>query len=215
MKKLTILTSLFFALFLLISAVKITLNFRQLYYFDIDYLNITDYTDLEKDEIIANYNVLIDYLIKTNKDTLQFPSLPMSEEGRIHFEDVKKIFIKLDYLMYASLFISIIGIYFLIKKHDYLFLKYTSYFLLGIPILLFIPFMIDFNAVFTLFHNIAFTNDYWLLDPSKDPIINLLPERFFMHCALMILVIITLESFLLTFLYQKFVRRYIKKHNLS
>ena len=37
----------------------------------------------------------------------------------------------------------------------------------------------DFDAAFTKFHHIFFSNDLWLLDPAEDNLINLLPEGFF------------------------------------
>ena len=40
-------------------------------------------------------------------------------------------------------------------------------------------FLSDFNKYFTLFHEIFFTNDLWLLDPRTDLLIRMLPEGFF------------------------------------
>lgn len=211
-KLITIITSIFIAFVLLISAVKFTLNFRPLFYFDIDYLKIEQTAEMEKSDIIKNYDVLIDYLKTSHHEKLKFPSLAMSEPGRIHFEEVKNIFVKLDYFMYFSLFISIIGIYYLYKKKDYLFFRYSAFFLLGIPILLFIPFLIDFNRVFVIFHEIAFDNNYWLFDPELDPVILMLPETFFMHTAILILVIITIESIILNILYRYHVKKFVSKH---
>ena len=37
----------------------------------------------------------------------------------------------------------------------------------------------DFNAVFTLFHEIFFDNDLWIFDPATDYMIRMLPEGFF------------------------------------
>lgn len=207
----TISTSIFIALFFLILAVKITVNFRPLYYFDINYLKITENTDLDKNEIKENYDVLIDYLKPSYKGKLVFPDLIQSEEGEIHFEDVKNIFIFLHYLFYLSLFISLIGILYLYKNKSYDFYKYSSYFLFGIPLILILPLLIDFDTMFTLFHKIAFRNDYWLMNPDTDPIITLLPQHFFMHCALLILFIIIIESILLSVLYRIHIKRYIKK----
>ena len=43
---------------------------------------------------------------------------------------------------------------------------------------------------FVTFHHIAFDNDYWIFDYTTDPVINILPDTFFMHCAIMILAIV-------------------------
>jgi integral membrane protein (TIGR01906 family) len=39
--------------------------------------------------------------------------------------------------------------------------------------------MITFSSSFTLFHQLSFSNDFWLLDPTKDLLITLFPESFF------------------------------------
>ncbi|MEG0793032.1 MAG: TIGR01906 family membrane protein [Lachnospiraceae bacterium] len=44
----------------------------------------------------------------------------------------------------------------------------------------------DFTKYFTKFHEIFFSNDLWLLDPSTDLLINLLPEGFFVDIAMRI-----------------------------
>lgn len=209
-KIIAIITSIIFAIFLISTTVKITLNFRPLYYFDIEYLKITEEVDMDKEEIKRNYDVLIDYLQPSYKGELEFPSLPMSEEGRIHFVDVKNIFIFFEYVMWITLFISFGGLIYLIIKNDYIVFKYTAIMLFAFPLILIIPFLINFNYIFTLFHKIAFTNDYWLFDPSTDPIILLLPERYFMHCALLMVVLVTIYSIILMLLYRYLIFRYVK-----
>ena len=44
----------------------------------------------------------------------------------------------------------------------------------------------DFTAAFLRFHEIFFTNDLWLLDPSVDLLVNIVPEAFLpiRRCAL-------------------------------
>lgn len=209
----TIITSLFLTIFIIIFAVKLTLNFKQIYYFDVDYLNIPKITQLEKKDIIANYDALIDYFQTTNRSELKFPTFPMSVEGKIHFEDVKNIFVNLDYLMIFSLIIAVIGIYFLHKNKHYIYLRYTSILLFLLPLILIFFIGIDFNRVFTIFHKLFFRNDYWMFDSETDPIINILPETFFMHAALLILIIITICALLLNFLYRHFLFKYIKTIN--
>jgi integral membrane protein (TIGR01906 family) len=45
---------------------------------------------------------------------------------------------------------------------------------------------IDFDSLFILFHKVAFTNDLWLLDPSTDLLIRLMPIEFFISYAAII-----------------------------
>ena len=64
--------------------------------------------------------------------------------------------------------------------------------LIILPIVLFIIFIIDFDSAFTAFHKIFFNNDYWIFNPRLDQIINILPQEFFYHCAVLILSLILL-----------------------
>lgn len=44
----------------------------------------------------------------------------------------------------------------------------------------------NFSKYFIVFHHIFFTNDLWILNPSTDMLINIVPEPFFMDTALRI-----------------------------
>lgn len=39
-----------------------------------------------------------------------------------------------------------------------------------------------FESIFITFHQIFFRDATWLFDPATDPVINILPERYFMLC---------------------------------
>lgn len=60
-------------LFIISAAVVFTLNFRPLYYFDVDHLNITAMSGLPREEILQNYNVLIDYQVHFRHTSSEFP----------------------------------------------------------------------------------------------------------------------------------------------
>jgi integral membrane protein (TIGR01906 family) len=47
---------------------------------------------------------------------------------------------------------------------------------------------IDFNGIFIRFHLVSFTNDLWLLDPTRDRLIQLFPLGFFFDSAMRIAV---------------------------
>ncbi len=47
----------------------------------------------------------------------------------------------------------------------------------------------DFSKYFIVFHHIFFDNDLWILDPSVDMLINIVPEPFFMDTAFFILIL--------------------------
>lgn len=73
-------------------SVTLTLNFRPLYYADIQHLHIAELSGRNEEDIRQNYDALIDYNSLFNHEPLKFPTCTMSESGRSHFEEVKKIF---------------------------------------------------------------------------------------------------------------------------
>ena len=71
-------TALALTLCTISAAVIITLNFRPLYYMDMDYYNLSENTGYPEKEIRENYDALIDYNSVFFRDALDFPTLPMS-----------------------------------------------------------------------------------------------------------------------------------------
>ena len=49
--------------------------------------------------------------------------------------------------------------------------------------------LVDFNAVFVMFHHLFFDNDLWIFDPAEDYMIRMLPEGLFADMAARIGVI--------------------------
>lgn len=188
----------FFCLFLTIISlcIAITINFRPLYIFDIDYLAILDYTTIGKKELIANFDQLMQYLNNPFISTLKLSDFPVSESGAFHFYEVKRLFL----LNYGVLLVTIVPSGFFLrylKKNGWLW-RLMNPFRIGMILPLFLLFLmfIGFDQFFVQFHSIFFNNDAWLFNPATDPIINVLPEAFFMHCF--ILFFILLEGILLT-----------------
>ena len=204
--------SLALVLFIISAAVVITLNFRQLYYFDIDFLDIPAYSGYSRDIIVENYDVLIDYNSIFGPKTLDFPSLAMSESGRIHFEEVKAVFNFFEITAIVSGVLSVLGIIYKRIKKESGYLLLAGILTVGIPAVLAAFIAMNWDKVFVLFHKIVFNNDYWIFDPSTDPVIMILPDTFFMHCALMILALVVLGSVICLLLYGISRRRKGKRH---
>jgi len=53
---------------------------------------------------------------------------------------------------------------------------------------------LDFDALWTRFHQIAFRNDLWLLDPSRDYLIMLFPEPFWFTATLRMATTVALQT---------------------
>ena len=190
-----------FTFSLMVLIVNFTLIFKPLYYVDIDVLNIEESSGLSKNELKANYDYVITYLTQNKEEEFNLPTLPSSENGKTHFKEVKVIFDKLKIMLCFSILISIIGIILNKKYKRTGYLLTSSIILLIIPVILLIPFLINFDKSFTAFHHIFFNNDYWLFDINYDPIITILPQNFFFHCALLIIGLIIITSITLRCIY--------------
>lgn len=195
--------ALVLVLFIISFSVVFTLNFRPLYYFDINFLNISETSGYPVSEIRENYDVLINYNQIFGPDTLNFPTLSMSESGRIHFEEVKHIFIAVQLLCAVSLIVSIGGIAWQHHKKDRRYLKYAAILAIAIPVVLAILIGLNWDQFFVTFHHIFFNNDYWIFSPKTDPVITILPDTFFLHCALMVLGIVVLGSIVCLCFYRR------------
>src|SRR5438132_150271 len=57
--------------------------------------------------------------------------------------------------------------------------------------------LMDFDALWTRFHQIAFRNDLWQLDPSRDYLIMLFPEPFWFTATLRMATTVALQTILM------------------
>ena len=64
----------------------------------------------------------------------------------------------------------------------------------------------NFDRLFVAFHGVFFNNDAWIFDARTDPIILALPQDFFMHCFVLVFVLLELVLVLVYF----WVRRKVK-----
>lgn len=191
-----------FLIFLLSFGVLFVVYFRPLYYADIHLLDLDTVTGLSVQEIKANYNALINYCSFFHRGALQFPSLPSSAQGLSHFAEVKVLFDGFHISALVSAIFLAIGIWYKKRKDQYSYLLISAITVLALPIITALACLINFNAAFVLMHKIFFRNDDWMFHPSTDPIINLLPETFFLHCALVIILILFLGSLILYLCYR-------------
>lgn len=209
-RKKDIVLALLLTIFIITLAVVFTVFFKQLYYFDIDYLNIPTMSGVSKEVIKKNYDILIQYQNVFYRGTLDLPDFIMSTTGRIHFEEVKRIFDIIQILCMITGVISLVMIYQNIKDKEYRYLKLTSVFAIVIPTILGFLASLDFDKAFVIFHKIFFRNDYWIFNSATDPIITILPESFFMHCFIMIVVIVIVLSVICYIIYRKKEKEILK-----
>jgi integral membrane protein (TIGR01906 family) len=196
-----------FILILLISTV-ITTSIKSIYTFSINKFNIEESTNLSVDEMKENYSYVIDYLLYSNNDKFELPSLEYSEDGAFHFQEVKELFklAKVTILILAIILIILCVVYTRFYK-NYKYIKYTSITSIIVPTITSIVVSINFNFFFTVFHKIFFNNDKWLFDPNVDPIINILPKELFALCAGTIVIICVFIGVILYTAYNHYNKR--------
>lgn len=185
--------SVVLTIFIITGSITFTLNFRILYYHDITALKIEQTSGLSRKTICENYNSLIDYNSVFSREPLKL-TMKMSKEGRIHFQEVRKIFYAVQILLGISFLCSLFLGFRQMKQKNYHFLKTTSILTLTIPLITGVTVSLFWNKAFVLFHKLLFSNDYWIFDPCFDPIINILPDTFFFHCTVMIILLILAGS---------------------
>ena len=192
-----ILIGIVFTLLFVSIGVIAAVNIRFVYYLDIANLDIVKTSGIESEVIVNNYDALIDYNSPFFKGELQFPSLPASPEGLQHFKEVKNIFVSLYYIGIITLILSLIIIIYKARKKDNSYLLVSSITVLVLPAIIVMGCAINFDAAFVIFHKIFFRNNFWLFDPNTDPIITILPDTFFLHALIVIIVFVFLGSFIL------------------
>lgn len=196
-------------LFIFSVSVVLVLNLRTIYYFNIRYQNLEQSTGLSKEQIRENYDALVDYnLITKRVKELELPDFPMSERGRIHFADVKRIFEAIQCLFFASGIVLVVTLFKKLRRRDYGSLKLMSILTFLTPIVLGALAVLNWNSFFVTFHKLFFRNNYWIFDPATDPVIRILPDEFFFHCAVIILVFLLLGCILTGALYHLATRKY-------
>lgn len=204
-----LLTAFIGFLFVLSLSVTLVLNLRSIYYFDIKYQQLEQKTGLSEEAIRENYDTLIDYnLITKHVKKLEFPDFPMSEHGEIHFAEVKRIFTVVQCLCLISGVILLVLLVKKLRRRDYGSLKLMSIFTFVIPIALGVMACFNWDGFFGKFHALLFKNNYWIFDPATDPVINILPEEFFFHCAIVIVLFLLVGCILTGALYRLVTRKY-------
>lgn len=158
-----------------------------LYKADVKVLNLTAITGMSEEEIMDNYNAVMEYLSPFNIDEFDLPTLTFSESGAYHFYETRKIFRGLYMLGTLSLVVLTLLVMYLKEKGKLKdIIGLSGLMTLVIPIGVLSLVAADFNRAFILFHKLFFNNDMWIFDPVLDPIIEILPWQFFMHCAVFI-----------------------------
>ena len=190
-KLLSILCALCVFFFLLTAAIGLPIYIRPFYYAHIEAFDLPARSGYTAEEIRAAYDEVLDYLTLPGKE-FSTGVLPHSAEGKAHFEDCKVLF-DLNASILAGSGLVLAVLFFMRKKWGpYRIGKHSAPFWAAVlsvtaPIMIGCLAALDFDRAFVIFHSIFFpgkTN--WVFDWYEDPIIRVLPQEFFMDCAILI-----------------------------
>lgn len=167
------------------------------YKLTIPLFGLTDKSELSADQLMENFQVIVNYLLNPTISSLEMPYFPASEGGIVHFEEVKV-------LIQMNLILSLVGlgaiflvIWWIKKQRIMTYFKQWFQIAVYLPLFLIFLIIVSFDQVFLLFHKILFNNDLWLFNPMTDPVINVLPQELFMiyfFIAILIYEVIILIS---------------------
>lgn len=175
------------------ASIAFVIFFRPFYRWSALYLEIPRLLGMSPERLFNNYDILMDYLTKPWIDHLHMPDFPSSPNGLFHFYEVKNLFLLNNGLLLVTGLVTVAYILYLRKNHRIWVLIRPFFVMIFIPIVALFFVFLNFDAVFVLFHEIAFNNDLWIFNASTDPIILALPQDFFMYCFIVVFVLIELS----------------------
>lgn len=179
--------------FIITVSIGLPIYIRPFYYLHIEALDLPEVSGFAADRIVEAYNEILDYLTLPGK-AFGTGTLTVTENAADHFRDCKVLFDLNAGLLLgsgAALVILLIlrrtGCIGQLKLGSYSGAFWGALAAVGLPLVLGSLAALDFDRAFVTFHSIFFPGkDNWLFDWNKDQIIRVLPQQFFMNCAILI-----------------------------
>jgi len=195
---------------------------KSFYGYHFEKLQIPQSIEVEHDELMRVTGEMLDYM-KGRRDDLIIESVVGGEEREFfnerekdHMADVYDLFaigFKVRNVAFWSLIFFILLMIVLKIPVAYFLARCCREVLAGfisLAALLIIIIAIDFNRAFEVFHLMFFDNDLWLLDPSTDLLINIVPQKFFVNISIAIGVLISTFSIAIVAVSSVYLRRVSK-----
>ena len=199
---LIILASIFFIFISISGVLFFILKHDYIYEYNLNFYPITERTSLEIEEIREINSQIKNYFF----DETEFLEVSIFNEKEIyHMKDVKDIINNLFLYGKLSSVVFVIITLICIKKYKvriYSVFKASSIVYSVMLLVLAIGFLISFNKLFIIFHEIAFSNDLWKLNINEDYLLMMYPENFFRDIALLILILSIGINFFLFFAFK-------------
>ncbi len=149
---------------------------------DLATIGLIDYMDGHRDDLV---------IISSDQEGYEL----FNAKEKAHMVDVKNLFVlskKINKILFVILLLILI--FYLgydkegMRKYFMKYCAITLTIILGLWLIIAILAMIDFSSFWTTFHKVFFTNDLWMLNPSTDLLIRMMPQRFFTRIVIHILI---------------------------
>lgn len=221
---LTVLLIIALALFMLTFSIGVPIYCRFLYYIQINTLNLPESTGWSYETIKEAYDDVLNFCTLPN-----YPfgtgSLKWTESEAAHFADCKKLF-NLNLYVLISSFVAGFALILLNKfkvitlcrplgRRAYF---YSAVAAVALPVVIaLIALIVGFDNAFAAFHKVFFPGkENWVFNPNTEEVILIMPEQFFMNCA--IIIGVTLVAFAAGLITADFIlhhKEFKKRENVS
>ena len=184
---LTTITSLIFILIIISGSLNFIVRSSLIYDYNISTYSIEKRTSLSLEEI-KEINLGIRTYFFNEKELLDIDIF--SNKEILHMKDVKSV---MNFIFDISKILSIVFciltfvLYSYFRVYIYKLIFYSLSLFLSILVFLGTSFLLFFQELFIIFHQIAFNNDLWILNPNEDYLLMMYPEDFFRDVAILIL----------------------------
>ncbi len=184
-------------LFIIVLCLSVQIPTFDLSFFEKEYttLNTAAKMNMQNEELMNVTKELLEYIRGRRADLVVQAKVGetdrefFNQREKDHMVDVKDLFLKGFFVRNIATILFVLTFVILtiknIKNIEYLARSYILVFLALFAFLVIIGFIIsmDFDKYFTMFHEMFFTNDLWILNPETDLLINLVPLEFFMDIS--------------------------------
>ena len=185
---------------------------RPFYYAHIEALDLPGISGFTADQIRQAYDQVLDYLTLPGRE-FGTGVMACSQSAADHFVDCRVLFDLNAGILFASAVVILALL--LLRRFGHVNLHiggrsgafWGALLAVGLPLVIGALAALDFSRAFVIFHSIFFPGkDNWIFDWYADQIIRVLPQQFFMNCAILIgagVLILSLTVLVAEFCFKK------------
>ena len=189
-------------LFLVANSVTWAINEQRLYHYGFDKYDISRVTGIEDEGLVAAAREIRAYFNSTS-EPIDIKAKIFGEERTlfnqreaIHMRDVKHLIwgVYVVDLATAVYILGFAGVGFFIYRRLFTaslmrYLLWGGALTLALVIAVGLAALVGFDSLFLLFHRLSFSNDFWRLDPNRDYLVMMFPQRFWFDATLFVALV--------------------------